>query len=121
MTTSFTVHVTATDIAAAHRGNPWDDPIRRALMRMFPEALNAVVGWGYASVYYEEEIHDFSVASADVKRETQYLKDWQSYTAVGEIDVVIWLDKVKEKKGTLNIPTTPARYLAPKKVAKTGM
>lgn len=118
---NFTVNVTDEDIVAANRGVWWDDPIRRAVMRIHKLAypIRVLVGWGYAEIEFEGETDKFDVLPD--KAVSDWLRSYQNGWLVTPATFEFRLVKVIRKVDVSNV-TTPKRYEnRPPSVVKAGM
>jgi hypothetical protein len=117
--TTFTLEVTQQDFDAADRQRFYRDtsyvcPSSHAARRLFPNCESARFGWGYGSVYYEEEIHNFDVVEAT--EHIAFEQNWSDGLAVTPRTFTISLISTKTKPGASTV--TPRRYS--KKPGPTG-
>ena len=104
----FTIDVTDADIVAANRGVWFDDPIRRAVMRVYKLAypVDVRVGWGYADIYFPNETDKFDVLPD--KAVTDFLHSYQNGWLVKPATFTFRLYRIVAKKPILD--TKPRRY-----------
>lgn len=117
---NFYVNVTDEDIVAPNRGNWWDNPVRRAVMRQFKLAypVEVRVGEGYADIFFPNENDKFNV-EPEIKIIT-FLEAWNKGWLIQPISFEFRLVKVIAKKPISDV--TPKRYRnTPSKIAKTGI
>jgi hypothetical protein len=121
--TSFTLDITQTDIDAANKQRLYRDtsyvcPSAHACRRLFPSCENTRFGWGYGTVYYEEEIHHFDIE--EYQDQTEFERKWAKGLPVTPSKFTITLKDVKTKPGVG--AKTPRRYSKkPGPTAKFGL
>jgi hypothetical protein len=121
--TNFTLDITQEDIDAADRQRLYRDtsyicPSSRAARRLFPTCEGARFGWGYGTVYYEEEIHNFDVVES--KEHVAFEQNWNKGLPMTPRTFTITLINIKTKPGVAT--KTPRRYSKkPGPTAKLGI
>lgn len=118
---NFTVNITEADIAAPNRGNWWDNPVRRAVMRQFKLSypIEVRVGDSYADIYFPTETDKFDVDP--YKTIVNFMDSFQHGRLVVPVAFEFTLVKVIAKKPASDV--TPKRYenRSPSSIAKTGI
>jgi hypothetical protein len=94
---NFTVTVTDEDIAAPNRGNWWDNPVRRAVMRQFKLSypIEVRIGEGYSDIFFPTETDKFDVGP--YKRIYDFLDSFQHGWLVSPATFTFTLVKVIAK------------------------
>lgn len=118
---NFTVNVTDEDIVAPNRGNWWDNPVRRAVMRQFKLSypIEVRVGDSYADIYFPTETDKFNVDP--YKDIVHFMDNWQHGWLVQPTAFEFKLVKVVAKPPVSDV--TPKRFenRRPSRIAKTGI
>jgi hypothetical protein len=121
--TSFTLDITQEDIDAANRLRLYKDssyvcPSAKSARRLFPSCENARFSWGYGTVYYESEVHNFNVE--EYQDQTLFEQNWGKGLPVTPCKFTITLKAIKQKPGMA--ATTPRKYSKkPGPTAKMGL
>src|ERR1035437_4680751 len=123
--TTFSLEITQEDIDAADKLRLAKDtsyicPTAKALRRLFPNCEGVRAGWGYATVYYEEEIHNFDVV--EYTAHSAYERTWGAGQVVYPRTFHVTLRNIKTKPGVGHPVRTPRRYSkTPGPTAKLGI
>ena len=109
--TTFTLEITQDDIDAANkmrlvRDTSYTCPTAKALRHLFPNCEGTRASYGYATVYYEEEIHNFD-CPPDQK---VFERRWANNEPVVPSTFTITLVSTKTKPGYGRAAVTPRRY-----------